>query len=401
MSHDHPVHVPAPGEFKPSQNLKTICAVFMFLGILALVFGAFSQPARIWLSTLTSFYYFMSISIVSLFFISLQYITHAGWVVNVRRVFESMTNFIPIGFVVAIVIALLGGSHLYHWMDAEHVAHDAILTHKKAYLNVPFFIIRTVIFFVGWMLFKKVIVGWSVKQDESKDESITLKLIPKSVMFIIFFALSFSLFSVDFVMSLEPHWFSTIFGVYGLSAGLQAGLAFAIILTVFLMKKGLLKGLVNENHLHDLGKYLFGFTVFWAYIAFSQFMLIWYANLPEETIFYQHRMEGAWAQVGLFLILFKFIVPFLALLTRKAKRSPYFLVAVSVLVLVMHYVDLYFIIYPNIFKTSVPFSLWEILIFVGFLGAFLGSCLSFLSKNPLVPVGDPRIKESTSHHVTY
>ena len=178
-------------------------------------------------------------------------------------------------------------------------------------------------------------------------------------------------------------------------------MAIMILMIVYCMRKGLLTGYVTEDHLHDLGKFLFGFTVFWAYIAYSQYMLMWYANLPEETIFYQPRVTGSWTWVSVALLMGKFVVPFLALLPRWAKRTPTHLVAVSVLILVMQYVDIYWLIFPNLSETEVIFGIQEVLIFGGFAGAFMYCVTRFLNQNPIVPIKDPRINESLHHHVVY
>ena len=203
-------------------------------------------------------------------------------------------------------------------------------------------------------------------------------------------------------MSLEAHWFSTIFGIYTFAGLFQATMASMLLFIFYIRKKGLLHGYVDENHIHDLGKFLFAFTVFWAYIAFSQYMLIWYANLPEETIFFMPRSHGSWVWVSLSLIVFKFIVPFIALLSRRAKRNPAMLGSVAVLILIMQFVDLYWLIYPNLNpEHELIFGFTEIAVFLGFIGGFVFVVSRFLSQNPLVPYSDPRIQESIHHHVTY
>jgi hypothetical protein len=215
------------------------------------------------------------------------------------------------------------------------------------------------------------------------------------------FAITYSLFSVDTMMSLQPHWFSTIFGVYCFAGLFQSSLALLVIILVWLLNKGLLRGYVTDHHVHDMGKYMFAFTIFYAYIAFSQFLLIWYANLPEETEFYWNRMYGGWLWVSIAIAVFKFIVPFLALLPRWAKRSHSHLVAVAVLILIMQYVDVYWLVYPNFNDNRLVFSLWEVFIFLGFLGGFLLMVTNFLSKHNLVPIKDPRLHESVQHEVIY
>jgi hypothetical protein len=189
--------------------------------------------------------------------------------------------------------------------------------------------------------------------------------------------------------------------VYCFGGLFQSTIAMMILVILYAQKKGLLTGYVNENHMHDLGKILFAFTIFWAYIAYSQYMLIWYSNLPEETIFFLPRVEGAWAMVSVALIMFKFVVPFFALLSRRSKRHMPTLAAVSVLILIMQFVDIYWLVYPNYNAKELVFGLPEILIFAGFAGVFLFSVTRFLSKHPVIPYKDPRIHESLHHHVVY
>lgn len=389
-----------PGKYKISTRAKTLYSVFIFVGLLTFVMGLIQNPERLWTSYLTSFFFVFGVSMAALFFVALQFVTNAGWSVNIRRFMEGMTCFIPWAFAGAVVF-FFGAEYIYPWLDQSVLDGSALIRSKTKYLNFPFFIIRTVAFFVGWMLFKKVIVGHSVKQDEDGSLEHSRKNGLVSIGFILFFALSYSLFSVDFVMSIQPKWYSTIYGVYCFIGSLQAALAFMIITLIWTMRKGLFNGLVTVEHLHDLAKYLKGFTVFWAYIAFSQFMLIWYANIPEETEFYLERAHNGWMAVSMFLLIFKFIVPFVALLPRGAKRNQNHLLAVSALVIVTQYVDIYWQIYPN-FNDNVPmFSGWELGMLLGFVGLFLMSFHKFLAKNNLVPVKDPRIQESCNHHVTY
>ncbi len=390
----------APGTLAVDSRIKTGSMIFIALGIISFVALLFMNKERAWHAYLTSYFYFTSLALGGLFFAAIQHISKAGWSVNIRRLSESMSAFLPVALVGGLVL-LFGASTLYIWMDQSVVSQDHLLQHKSGYLNFPFFIIRLLVFFGIWMFFYKKIVGMSVKQDESGEVSLTHKLTAYSIAFILLFALSYSLFSIDLLMSLEPHWFSTIFGVYAFSGLFQSSLAFLILLVIFCMKKGLLKGFVDENHLHDLGKFLFAFTVFWAYIAYSQFMLIWYANLPEETVFFMHRIKGGWMYVSTALILFKFVVPFVALLPQRAKRNPTHLAAVSILILIMQYVDFYWLVYPNHDDHHVIFNLPELLIWLGFGGAFLLTTINFLGKNSIIPRKDPRQHESNHHHVVY
>lgn len=389
-----------PGQFVAGKGLRTIYSVAIFIGITLLALGLYKDHDRTWHGYLTAFMYWTNLALGGLFFTAIQHIAKAGWSVNVRRIAESFTAFLPIAAVGAIVL-LLGSKNLYTWLDPKIVAGDAILQGKSAYLNGQFFTIRVIISFAVWLLFAKLIVGNSLKQDQDGDAKWTLKAVPLSIGFVLFFAISYSLFTVDVLMSLQPHWFSTIWGIYNFAGLFQSFLAMFVIFVVYAMKKGWLRGLVSEDHLHDMGKFLKGFTVFMAYIGFSQFILIWYANLPEETIFYLARSNGWWMAITLSLLVLKFAVPFLLLLPRWAKRTPGHLVMVASLVLVMQYVDIHWMVYPNLDPYSPKFGYQEIGSFLMFGGLFLWAVTSFLSKNKLVPVKDPRIEESIHHHVSY
>lgn len=389
-----------PGVWTVSNRVKTVCAALMFLGLAAFVVGLVTDRERAWHAYLVGFFYFASVAVGGLFFTAIQHLTSAGWSVTIRRFSESFASFLPVAILFAIGL-VVGAPSLYVWLDKGVVAGDPLLQHKVIYLNWPFFAVRMVGFFILWALFARAIVGASTKQDETGDEKLTLGQSKKAIAFLLSFALSYSFFSVDALMSLEPHWFSTMFGIYCFAGLFQSTLAAMILLVIHLMKKGKLNGFVDENHLHDLGKFLFAFTVFWAYIAFSQFMLIWYANMPEETGFFMHRVHGSWAWVSMSLIVFKFIVPFLALLPRWAKRTPAHLAAVSVLILIMQFVDLYWLVYPNYNSDKAVLGVMEILVFLGFAGAFLFSVTRFLGRHSIVPYRDPRLHEATHHHVVY
>lgn len=389
-----------PGTLNLTTKTKTIYSVLMFVGAITFLIMLMNNPERAWHAYLTAFFYFVTLALGGLFFTAIHHMTSAGWSVNVRRFSEAMTSFLPVAFVGAIAL-LLAGDHLYSWLDPEIVANDPLLQHKTPYLNRGFFWIRTLVFFGIWLYFAKVLVGRSLKVDETGDDKITLSLLKPSVIFVLLFALTYSLFSVDTLMALEPHWFSTIFGVYCFGGMFQSTMAFMILTILYFMKNGQLKGYVDENHLHDLGKYMFAFTVFWAYIAFSQYMLIWYANLPEETIFFMPRSHGSWMWVSIGLLVGKFVIPFFALLPQWAKRTPVHLAAVSIWILIMQYVDMYWLVYPNLNHDEVVFNFSELLIFAGFWGAFLFTTTRFLSKNSIVPTRDGRIHESMHHHVVY
>lgn len=400
MGHSVSVEKVEPKKFELPSIAKPVMLGMIGLGVACMAAGFAVDKERVWHSYLTSYFYFSSMALGGLFFTAIQHAVHAGWSVNVRRISEAMIAFMPVVLVGGLLL-VFAGSDLYLWLDHDAVAKDAILQGKSGYLNLGFWGIRLALSAGLWMFFGYKLVNYSTRQDADGDETWTHKMVPWSIAFIMIFALSYSLYSVDLIMSLEPHWFSTIFGVYCFAGAFQSALAFMVLVALYIKSKGWVTGLMTIEHVHDLAKLLKGFTVFWAYIAFSQFMLIWYANLPEETVFYLHRSHGGWMEVSMSLLVLKFVVPFVALLPRWAKRTPKHLIMVCTLVLIMQYVDIYWMVYPNYSSDHLSFSWMEIGSFIGFLGVFLLLMTRFLAKHNLVPVKDPRIHESLGHHVTY
>ena len=388
---------------KDSNNIRVLSTVCIFIGVVAFMVALFfGFQERAWHAYLLSYFYFMLFPLGALFFITVQHTTKAGWSVHVRRLSEAITAYLPMACVLTLPL-IYGAFSLYDWLDTEKIAKDSLLAHKTPYLNLPFFLIRLVVFLGGWLFFAKKLVSFSLKQDQDGDVKWTHKSVKYSIGFLFFFALSLSLFSVDLLMSLDAHWFSTIFGVYVFAGLFQTIFAVLILLSAWLIEqdKEKYRSIINKNHLHDMGKFLFASTIFWAYIAFSQYMLIWYANLPEETTFFIPRSKGVWAIVSISLIVFKFIVPFLILLPRWVKRNWQMMIPISCLILLMQFVDLYWLIYPH-FDASFPrFGWMEVAIFLAFFGVFIQSVFSFLHKHSPVPLKDPRAQEALSHHVTY
>lgn len=371
---------------------------FLFVGLVTFILGFIKNPERLWTSYLTAFFYFACLALGAMFFIAFNHAAKAGWSASIRRLAEAFTSYLPVMLVTSFVL-LLGFKKLYLWDDADLRAEMG--SGRWIYLNPGFVTARLIVFALGALVFRALIVGNSVKQDQSGDHQLTFKNLTYSIGFIAFFAIFFTMFSIDLVMSLLPTWYSTIFGIYCFAGAIQSTMALLAIVIVWIRNSGMASGFITEEHQHDVGKFLKGFTVFWAYIAFSQFMLIWYANIPEETEFYIMRSLNGWMGVSFALLIFRFIVPFLVLLPRGAKRNNTVLVATSVLVLVMQYIDLYWLIYPNFFDGAPQFGFWEIGIFMGFAGLFIMTTVQFLKKNNLVAIKDPRLSEALNHHVTY
>ncbi len=391
---------PQVQKFVAPQSLKTISIVLIAVGILTFIVGLMKNPDRMWTSYLVSFFFFACMGVGGLFWVSLQNTVNAGWSVSVRRYAEAMTSYIPF-MIIASLLLVVGANRIFPWTSQELLDSNPVVAAKAGYLNTTFLVIRLMIFGLGCWGFKKLIVGNSLKQDITGDDSLTTKSVPKSVAFLVFFTLAFTMFSMDLMMSLLPTWYSTIFGIYCFAGLFQSFAAFLALVIIYMKRKGFVKGYVTVEHLHDVVKYEKAFTVFWAYIAFSQFMLQWYANIPEETEYYIMRSQNGWMAVSLGLLFFRFIVPFLALLPRSAKRNENHVIAVSVLILIMQYVDIFWMVYPNYFEGHMTFGFWEIGIFAGFAGVFLTCMINFFTKHSIVAVKDPRINEALNHHVSY
>lgn len=394
-NHSHELKL---NKFEAPQQLKTAIFAAMFIGFLGLAYGLFKAPDRLWTSYLVAFFYFSCLGLGGLFFISFNHAAKAGWSASIRRIAESFTSFLPAMFIGSLIL-ILGFKYLYAWADPSQGYR---MTGGKALYLAPWFVIlRLVIFGIGCLIFKKILVGNSIKQDQNGDHALTHKNVGYSIGFIAFFAIFFSLFSIDLLMSLLPSWYSTIFGIYTFAGMIQSTMAVLALMIIWLKNSKWVSGYITVEHQHDVGKFMKGFTIFWAYIAFSQFMLIWYANIPEETEYYLMRSHSGWLAISVALLVFRFAVPFLALLPRDAKRNDMNLAAVSVLVLIMQYVDIYWLVYPNFFDGVPQFGFLEISIFVGFAGIFLKLLTGFMTKNNLVAVKDPRMHEALNHHVTY
>ena len=397
-SHQENLHV---GKFQLSNGLRTLFLALMALGLVTVAYGYLThQMERIWTSYLVTYFYFICLSLGGLFWVSLNNLTKSGWSVSIRRLAEATTAFLPF-LIIGGIILLAGLKVLYPWARPEVLEAEPVIAAKVAYLNWKFFALRILVFGIGVLIFRHIIVGNSIKQDTSGDQSLTDSNVGWSIGFIPFFAIFFSLFSVDLLMSLMPTWYSTIYGIYAFSGMFQSFLAFFAIVIVIFKKSSFIKGYITEEHQHDVVKYLKGFTVFWAYIAFSQFMLIWYANIPEETEFFLMRSQGGWTGVSMSLLFLRFIVPFIVLLPRWVKRTDTAVIAVSILVLIMQYVDIFWLVYPNFFEGNLVFGIPELGMMIGFTGLFLWTFTHFLSKNSIVAVKDPRMHEAVAHHVMY
>lgn len=355
--------------------------------------GSDEALGRFFHSYLVAFAYFLSLSLGALFFVILHHLTRAGWGVVVRRLAEGMAaNLLPLA--VLLIPVLIGMHHLYHWTHADAVAHDPLLQWKAPYLNTPFFLIRAAVYFGVWILLASFFVRRSFAQDASGDKNLTRSMERFSGPAMVLYAITTCVAAFDLLMSLDPHWFSTIFGVYYFSGGVVGFFAALAVLVILLQQTGRLRKAITPEHYHDLGKLIFAFTVFWAYIAFSQYMLIWYANLPEETGWILKRQTNGWEWVAWTLLFGHFIIPFAVLLPRFVKRTRRFLFLPAVWILLMHAVDLYWLVIPQISPKSAAPHLVDLTCMLGIGGLYVAALAFRLRNRSLVPERDPRLPES-------
>jgi hypothetical protein len=374
-------------------RLPMIGAAAAVLGAVICAVLAPGNPKQFFFSWLVSFLFFLSLALGGLFFVLIQYASQGGWGIVVRRIGETVFATIPVMAVLFIPI-LFGMQNLFEWAHPGAAEHDALLRWKEPYLNVTFFWIRAVIFFVIWSGIALMYYQGSRSQDVTGDSSVTARLRRFAGPAIIVLALTQTFASVDWIMSLTPHWYSTMFGVYFFAGSFVGFIALLSILVVSMRAAGLLETVINAEHLHDVGKFLFAFTAFWAYIAFSQFMLMWYANLPEETIWYKARIEGSWKAVSIFLIMGHFVAPFLYLMGRAVKRRGSTLAVGGAWVLAMHFLDIYWQVMPTLHPEGFRPSALDVAAFLAVGGCFVAAVGWLMRRQALVPLGDPRLAES-------
>jgi len=351
------------------------------------------DPKQFAFSWLWAFLFFLSLALGALYFVLIHYATQAGWGIVVRRLAENTMASLPL-FAVLFIPVLLGMGELFPWVHPAE--HNHLLDGKAPYLNTSFFVIRAAFYFVAWSAIAWTFIRNSRRQDGSHEPGISRMLKRVSGPAIIVLALTQTFAAVDWIMSLDPFWYSTIFGVYWFAGSFVSFFALVTIMVVRLRRWGFLTDVVGLEHFHDLGKLLFAFTVFWAYIGFSQYFLIWYGNIPEETIFFRHRLEGSWSAVSLLLAAGHFVVPFFFFMPRTIKRKPALLAAGAAWMLAMHAVDVYWLVMPLMHPHGVSISGLDIAAFLAIGGLFVGLVAWMMLRAPLVPVGDPRLPESLS-----
>ena len=413
------------GARKTFITIIVVGVVVLIIGILAAIMGwgaaehqeaaghvgaAHEAGSPIWLKRLLvslwhSNLFFLGVSTIGTVFMAINYVAYAGWSVMVKRIAEALSAWVIPGGVIMLVVFLVGRHDIFHWthdgiMTKGSANYDAIIAGKSGFLNMPFYVIRMVSYLVIWAAFSWKLRQLSLKEDLIGGTYWFHKSITASALFLVLYAVTSSMAAWDWVMSVDTHWFSTMFGWYVFASWWVSGIAAIALTAIFLKQAGYLRALTS-NHLHDLGKLMFGFSIFWTYVWFSQFMLIWYANLPEEAVYFNQRLggfNGRYTGMFFFNIVINFVFPFLGLMTRDAKRQMIMMKIVAIAILLGHWSDFYLMLMPGTLRGDNGFLI-EIGVAAIFLGAFLILFTRRLAAASLVPVHHPFLDESI-HHTT-
>jgi len=415
------------------KKVKTLTFALMAIGIIGIVWGLFGGSEhgasdRFWANILLNGVMFFSISLAALFFYALQYTAEVGWSSQLKRILEAVFSYMPVAIVVLLIVFLASTfhiNHIYHWMDdavtheyvsADHGEHaeyfhesgegrvindhfDSIIAGKSAYLNTGFWWARTIIYFLVFYFYARSFRKMSLEDDKHGGLEMHTKFFKKSSVFLIFFAVFTSVFAWDWLMSIDVHWFSTMYGWLTFASYWNMAMVFITLLVLWLKSMGYLPK-VTDGHIHDLGKWVFATGLLWVYLWFSQFMLIWYANIPEETPYYVTRMYGEYNTLYFTMVFINFVTPFLVLMSRDAKKNPLLLTIAGIVLFASHFLDFYFLVIPGVvFDAWHGMKMYEIMIFLGFLGSIVFVVLNTLTKAPLIPVKHLFLDES-EHHTT-
>ncbi|MCC6623690.1 MAG: hypothetical protein IT385_20700 [Deltaproteobacteria bacterium] len=361
--------------------------------------GDKTTHTQFYYSYITSYMFWVAVALGCLFFVLIQHGTRAGWSTVLRRIAENWMMTLPV-FAVLMVPIILGAHDTFHWTHRVP-GQDLILDRKAPYLDEGFFQIRSVAVVLIWCALAYALYRWSTRQDKTGDIALSHKMRWWAPLGFVIFAITVTIAAIDWMMSLQPHWYSTIFGVNYFSGCVMVSGAVLALTAMALQKSGVLQQHVTTEHYHDLGKWSFAFLVFWSYTAVSQLLLIWYANIPEETIYYHQRVQGGWEVISILLALFHFAIPFWFLMSRHVKRKKTTLAIGAVMVIIAHYIDMFWIVQPNMALTldhtahpHFSMHIADILTLVGIGAVALGAFAWVTTRTPVAPIKDPRLAES-------
>ncbi len=392
--------------FTINKNTRNLSFILMVIGCIALLFGFITDSHRAWPSLLFNNYFFLGISVFAVFFVALQYVSEAAWSIVLKRVPEAIISFLPITGLIMVVIVICGimhWNHIYHWMEDGIMTegsenYDKIIAGKEPFLNATFFLCRSLIYILGWIYFGRRLKHLSLQEDIHGGLTYYNKGVRTSAWFIVFFAVTSSVAAWDWIMSIDTHWFSTLFGWYVFAEWAAIGFTTILLLTLYLKRNGYLES-VNDSHIHDLGKWVFAFSLVWTYMWFSQFMLIWYSNIPEEVTYFMARIElPNYRFLFWFSMIINFLFPLIVLMSRDAKRHNGRLIIVSVIILIGHWLNSYLLVAPGTLNDHGHIGLIEIGMALGFVGLFLYVVLNALSRNSLETKNHPFLDESKHLH---
>jgi hypothetical protein len=372
-------------------------AAFLGLaGLAACVAGWVMDPTQFYRSYLVGYFFWFGISLGSLALLMVQHATGGAWGMVIRRILEASSRTLPY-MVVLFIPILIGVPSLYEWDDASKVAHDAILQKKQIYLNGTFWIARVFIYFAIWNLLMYLLNKWSKLEDTTGGFKYATILEKLSAPGIVIYVFTITFCVTDWIMSLTPHWFSTIFGFMTVVGEGLSTFAFSISVLALLSSVPPMSNVVTKKHLHDLGKLMLAFVMLWAYMNFSQLLIIWAGNLPEEISWYTTRLQHGWQYVGLTLLVFHFVVPFLLLLSQPLKRNPRTILMLAVFIICIRMIDVFWLIEPNFHTTGFYVSWQDFAAPLGVGGVFVALFLMELAKRPLMPLGAPDLQKALAH----
>lgn len=409
-THSHQQDYNFSEKFRFAGIAKILSLVAIVIGVAAIGIGLLSSNSilveRTYANLLLMGYYFACVCAAGTFFVALQLVTQSGWSAGLIRIPQAMSSVLPVAAILLFIIVVLGlfTNNLYqHWnteglMDPDSPNYDALVAGKSIYLNVPGFLTRQIVFMGSYSIFAYILAKLSYQEDLAGGLNTYKKGFKLSAIFLVIFGFTTPIWSFDTIMSLEAHWFSTMFGWYNFAAMFVSGLC-AITLIIILLKKAGYMPWVNENHLHDLGNLIFGFSIFWTYVWFSQFLLIWYSNIPEETVYFFKRWEPEYKPWFWLSIIMNFLAPLLLLVDRDAKRRQGLMMFVCILLLCGHWLDYYIMVMPGTVELNRGFGFTEIGIALGFVGLFTFLVLRKLSLHSLAPKNHPLLDESLHHQI--
>jgi len=379
------------GNYSVSPTFKSIILGVVVVGIIAVSLGFYINPGRAWANILLSNYYYISIIVGATFFLAIQYVTQSGWSSMFVRIPHAIGTYMPVAAI--LILFLIFGMHsIYHWSIPGVAEHQPEIEHKFPYLNIPFFFIRLVIFFALWILMTWLLRKTSLKEDREADLKYFYRSEQYSRIYIFILAISFSLLTFDLIMSIDVHWFSTIFAVKNFVSGFYHAASVITLIVILLNKRGYFRDLSNP-HLRYFSRYIFILGIIWAYLWFIQYIIIWYANIQEETIYFVIRTEGKWRPLFFLNIILNWALPFIILLPSRTNTNKTVLIFVSIILIIGHWVDLFLQIMPgSVGEFNIGFI--EVGIFAGFTGLFIFYVSRSLGKMPLIPKNHPYLGES-------